>query len=99
MKYRILLDGDRCFPQKKRFLFWNFYPDHPYYPMKYTFDLNSALGIIEDDGVNTQNTPILIKRGDAYSSKLIKKAPTIGAITILLFILMFIILLKKTGMM
>ena len=100
MKYRILVDGEKCYPQKKRFLFWNFYDGHPYYPRRYTFDINSALKIIEkEDNVNVHNSPIYIKRGDAYNMKLIEKAPSIAAFTIVLLLLFFIILFKKTGMM
>lgn len=100
MKYRILLDGEKCYPQKKYFLFWSFYPGDPYYPKKYTFDLNSALEVIEkEDDVNIQNRPIFVKRGNAHNTKLIEKAPTIGACSIAFIILMFIILLKKAGMM
>jgi hypothetical protein len=98
MKYRILLDRDKCYPQKKRFFFWKFYPGHPYYPRRYTFDLNTALDIIEEEGINTEKTPVIIQRGDAYKSKLVENAPTIGAYCIAGIILLFFILLKKTGM-
>lgn len=104
MKYRILIDGEECYPQKKGIFFWKFYKilvKHPYgnpfIKKECGTTIECALEILEKNGVNVQNSPVLIKRGcldDWYCTHTATLAGLVVTVIIFLFILMF----KKMGM-
>ena len=105
MKYRILIDGKEYYPQKKGLFFWKFYRTlikppygNPFVKKEYATTIDDALEILEKNGVNVQNSPILIKRGcsdDWYCNHTV----TFGCYCIVGIILLFFILFKKLGMM
>jgi len=104
MKYRILIDGNLYYPQKKKLFSWQCYKtlvEHPYgcnyIRKKYGYDIQQALDIIEKDNINIQNRPIFIKRGTS-ENLFYTHFSTIASVSITLLILFMVLLLIKTGM-